>query len=300
MLCANGVAFSYRKPQQQLTEVSFTVAAGEVLGLLGPNGAGKTTLAGLITGHLTPTAGSLTFNRQPVYLGHPDIALVPQEFAFYPRLSVRENLSYFAGMLGLAAPHTRERIANALARCKLTELQNRRAERLSGGFKRRLNVAIALLQAPKLLILDEPTANVDPHSRAFLLHTLREINAEGVAIIYTSHLLSEVEALAHRVMVINKGRIQLQGTLAELLNAQQATATVTLTPAPTSEQANQLGLQPLDNGWWELSLPPRGPSLGTALGQLEAAGFELRQVRFGQRPLEEVYLKCIGGIEEQV
>jgi ABC-2 type transport system ATP-binding protein len=298
LLCAKGVAFSYRKPQQQLAEVSFTVAAGEVLGLLGPNGAGKTTLAGLITGHLTPTAGSLTFNQQPVYLGHPDIALVPQEFAFYPRLSVRENLAYFAGMLGLPAPQTKARIASALERCQLDELQHRRAERLSGGFKRRLNVAIALLQAPQLLILDEPTANVDPHSRAFLLNTLRQLNAEGVAIIYTSHLLSEVEALAHKVMVINAGRVQLQGTLAELLNAQQATATVTLTPTPTPEQALPLGLRALNHGWWELPLNAREPSLSAALGRLEAAGFEPQQVRFGQRPLEEVYLKCIGGIEE--
>ncbi|WP_049721093.1 ABC transporter ATP-binding protein [Gilvimarinus polysaccharolyticus] len=298
MLCVNQLAFSYRKPQKQLVDVSLNIAEGEILGLLGPNGAGKTTLVGLITGQLTPTSGSVHFNTKPVYLGHPDIALVPQEYAFYPRLSVRENLAYFAGVLKLATPQKRQRIIHALARCELSEVEHRRAGQLSGGFKRRLNFAIALLQSPKLLILDEPTANVDPHSRAFLLNTLRELNAEGSAIIYTSHLLSEVETLAHKVAVMNEGRIQLQGQLTDLLSEQLQSISLKLNTNPSAALISELAAQQQAGDWWELNLAASQLSPATALSRLEAAGITVQQIRYGQRRLEEVYLNCISGLKE--
>jgi len=298
LLCAKGLTFSYRQPQQQVVDVSLQVAEGEILGLLGPNGAGKTTLVSLMTGQLTPSSGSITLHKEKVYLGHPDIALVPQEFAFYPRLSVAENLAYFAGVLNLPRKIQQLRSEHAIARCALAEFKSRRAGQLSGGLKRRLNFAIALLQAPKLLILDEPTANVDPHSRAFLLDTLRQLNAEGTAVIYTSHLLSEVESLADTVAVMDQGRILLQGPMSDLLNEQQHSIYVKLTPDPTASLALELNGIKQTDGWWQFYLAGHGKTLATVLTRLESAGVVIEQIRYGQRRLEEVYLSCISGAGE--
>jgi ABC-2 type transport system ATP-binding protein len=124
-----------------------------MLGLLGPNGAGKTTLVSLITGLLKPARGSILLNEAPVRLGDRRIALVPQEYAFYPRLSGRENLNYFAGVQGLTGKAAKQAVDHVLAQCALTSDQHQRAAQYSGGLKRRLNFAIALLARPQLLIL---------------------------------------------------------------------------------------------------------------------------------------------------
>src|SRR5271165_4625583 len=170
--------------------VSFELRRGEILGLLGPNGAGKTTLMALISGLKRPQQGEI--RRAPDVAARGGFALVPQDHAFYPMLTCRENLEFFAGVLGLGGPIGRERIDSAIAVAGLRAVARQRASRCSGGLKRRLNLAIGLVGDPQLLLLDEPTVGVDPQSRAFLLETVRSLRTRGKTVVYTSHYMEEV------------------------------------------------------------------------------------------------------------
>ncbi|MDQ2076980.1 ABC transporter ATP-binding protein [Marinimicrobium sp. ABcell2] len=290
MLSVEALTFGYRKQQTQIVDVSFSLASGDILGLLGPNGAGKTTLVSLIAGLLKPQSGRVLIDGSPTHLGRRDIALVPQEYAFYPRLTARENLLYFAGALGLSRAEARTRTDSALQSCELTDRQHQRAGHYSGGLKRRLNFAIALLQQPRLLILDEPTAGVDPQSRAFLLDTIRQLNQQGTTLIYTSHLLSEVESLCRSVAVLNAGRIILQGDLETLLAEQHSQVHVKLPQTPAPELLAKSPAQSKEQGWWAFDLEASELSVSELLGKLEQAGNSPTQIRYGQQRLEEVFL----------
>jgi ABC-2 type transport system ATP-binding protein len=214
----------YRYPAAEtaaLDDVSFEAFRGEVLGLLGPNGAGKTTLIAHLAGLLTIQRGEIALDGQALATDRARrptrIAIAPQEYAFYPSLTVSENLDCFAGVGGLAGPERKVRIAECLAFAQIERYAKTRADRLSGGLKRRLNLAIALLHRPELFLFDEPTVGVDPQSRAFLLEAVRKLAQSGCAVIYTSHYMEEVEAIADRVVFLDEGRVVKQGGLGELL-----------------------------------------------------------------------------------
>lgn len=217
LLSINDLSFCYPNSSASvLHHISLEVAQGEILGLLGPNGAGKTTLVSLLVGLLKPASGAIMIGDKPAVLGRKDVALAPQEYAFYPQLSIRENLSYFAGVLG---GHNNKSIEQLIDHCSLTSVASIPSGKLSGGEKRRLNLAITLLQNPKILILDEPTANVDPASRAQIIELVQKQNALGTTIIYTSHLLGEVQSFCQTMALIHKGTIALSGELNRLLSA---------------------------------------------------------------------------------
>jgi ABC-2 type transport system ATP-binding protein len=295
LLSITGLGFGYPRQPAHLDGLTLDVARGDILGLLGPNGAGKTTLVSLIAGLLTPAAGSIQLAGKPAALGRPELALVPQEYAFYPRLTGRENLDYFAAVCH-SDPHSRRAaVARALEETGLGELQHQLAGRYSGGFKRRLNIAIALLQAPQLLILDEPTANVDPQSRAFLLDVVRRLNQSGVTIIYTSHLLDEVEALCRSVAVMDRGRILLQGDMHNLL-AEQHCLRLVLPSAPPAH----LAATGIEGGEWEFDLAQLGLSPAQLLLQLERVGLVPLQIQYGQRRLESVFLAALARENERL
>lgn len=205
-----------------LDGISLTVNDGALFGLLGPNGAGKTTLLSLLTGLLPCPKNRIFVAGEDITSGGRrntnGLAMVPQDYAFYLPLTVEENLRFFAGVQGLS----KSKIAESVERCAWrTGIQDRlheRAGRLSGGLKRRLNLAIGLLTEPKLLLLDEPTVGIDPHSRHFILETIRDLNREGTTVIYTSHYMEEVEELCDRVAIMDHGRLLREGPLAELLS----------------------------------------------------------------------------------
>ncbi|WP_020208018.1 ABC transporter ATP-binding protein [Gilvimarinus chinensis] len=297
MLSLNRVSFSYRPHENQIDELSLQVAAGEVLGLLGPNGAGKSTLAALVTGQLTPSHGEVLLDNAQIQLGKSDIALVPQEYAFYPRLTVRENLSYFAGLLPLDRHTIRARIHQSLEQTGLSEVAKTRAEKLSGGYKRRLNFAIALLQQPKLLILDEPTANVDPKSRLDILAAVRAQSHSGCAIIYTSHLLDEVEAIANRVAVMHQGKILLQGDTHTLLTEAASQVRFSSAVAIDSSLCQRLSLSQVSANAYRCDLDKAQLTLPGLIKALDHAGVSLTTLNIGQRRLEEVYLQCLARTE---
>jgi ABC-2 type transport system ATP-binding protein len=202
-----------------LDGASFELREGELLALLGPNGAGKTTLIRAITGRVRLDAGEIRlFDR--VLDGRrtpPELGIVPQEVAIYPLLTARENLAIFGRLHGLSGADLDKQVAWTLDRVGLTDRMNEPVKQFSGGMRRRLNIACGLLHRPRVLLLDEPTAGVDPQSRDRIYDVLGELAAGGVSLLLTTHHLEEAEARCSRTVIIDHGRVIAAGTLAELV-----------------------------------------------------------------------------------
>ena len=205
--------------REALAGLTLSVRSGSLFGLLGPNGSGKTTLISILTGLLDAGSGQVRIEGRAL----PDAsvqgfsALVPQDYAFYPRLTVIENLACFGGVLRLHGAGLEARMSEVMETTGLREHAAKRAEHLSGGLKRRLNLAIGLLNRPRLLFLDEPTVGIDPQSRQFILEAIRGLNAAGTSVVYTSHYMDEVQQLCDSIGVLDEGRLLAQGSLEELL-----------------------------------------------------------------------------------
>jgi ABC-2 type transport system ATP-binding protein len=202
--------------------LSLSVRKGEILGLLGPNGAGKSTSVSLSVGLLAPDAGSVVIdgNLDPAKpeVRHK-IGVAPQALALYDALSGEENLRFFGEMYGLSGGVLDQRVTWCLEFVGLTDRKDDLAGGYSGGMKRRLNLAAALIHDPELLLLDEPTVGVDPQSRNKIFESIEELHRQGRTIIYTTHYMEEAERLCDRIAIIDAGRLLALGTLNELLAA---------------------------------------------------------------------------------
>ncbi|HEX8101363.1 MAG TPA: ABC transporter ATP-binding protein [Solirubrobacteraceae bacterium] len=210
----------YPTGTQALKGVSLTIERGEFFGLLGPNGAGKSTLIHCTTGLAQPTSGSIrVFGHDAIEhyeQARLAVGLAPQELNLDWFLTVEESLDYHAGYFGMPRKERRERAKELLDAFSLTEKKDDRTRTLSGGMKRRLTLARALMHRPPLVILDEPTAGVDVELRLELWHYVQRINREGTTILLTTHYLEEAEQLCDRIAFINGGEIVAQGTNASL------------------------------------------------------------------------------------
>ncbi len=216
---------------EALAGVDLTVAPGAIVGLLGPNGAGKTTLVSIVAGLRRPDAGSVHVCgvdafREP-QRARALIGLAPQETGVYITLTVRDNLRYFAGLAGLRAKQQRARIDEIASTLLLDSLMARTAQTLSGGERRRLHAAIALLHEPRLVLLDEPTTGADVTTRSHLLDLVRDLAAQGSAVVYSTHYLHEIEELEADVTFIDHGRVIASGSLRRLI-AQHGTSALQL------------------------------------------------------------------------
>jgi ABC-2 type transport system ATP-binding protein len=203
--------------------VDLAIAPGQIVALLGPNGAGKTTLVSIATGLRRPDSGRVWINGIDA-VAHsqrvrPLLGLAPQELGFYPTLRVRDNLAFFGRLAGLNRAERRERTLAVTEALGLTELIDRHAGNLSGGEKRRLHTALALLHRPRLLFLDEPTTGADVASRTSILALVRGLVADGCAVCYCTHYLAEVEALGGSVAILEAGRIVVTGELDSIVAA---------------------------------------------------------------------------------
>jgi len=201
-------------------DLSLAIGRGELFGLLGPNGAGKTTTINIIIGGLLPDAGSITLQGS----GSPQdpeikrrIGIVPQSLAVYESLTAHENLNFFGRLYGLQGNELTSNIQRVFELVNLTDRTKDRVKTYSGGMKRRLNIAIALLHRPSLLILDEPTVGVDPQSRNAIFDSLRNLKAEGCTILLTSHYLEEAQQLCDTVAILDEGKLVAKGTVEELI-----------------------------------------------------------------------------------
>ncbi len=201
--------------------VSFEIAPGETYGLLGPNGAGKTTTISMIAGILAPDAGTVVIDGRPVTVndheGKRTLGYVPQQIALFDDLSASENLRFFGGLQGLRGAELARRMAATLDLVGLADRAGDRISTFSGGMQRRANIAVGLLHEPRLLVLDEPTAGVDPQSRNQILESIERLSDAGMAVLYTTHYMEEAERLCDRVGIIDAGRLIAEGTRRELV-----------------------------------------------------------------------------------
>ncbi len=221
MLTVNKVRKSFGKTEV-VKGVTFSVEKGEAFGLLGPNGAGKSTIISMICGLLPYNEGEITVGGFSVK-DHPleikrKIGVVPQDIALYPTMSALDNLLFWGKMYGLTGRDVRKRSDEVLDFVGLSDRAKDKIETFSGGMKRRINIGAALMHKPELLIMDEPTVGIDPQSRNHILETVKELNKEGMTIIYTSHYMEEVEFLCKRIGIIDHGEVIAVGTKEDLCN----------------------------------------------------------------------------------
>lgn len=195
---------------------------GKISGLLGPNGAGKTTTISIMCGLVMPDTGTIEVMglnaRTQMHRILQKTGIVTQQIALYPLLTAWENLLYIGGLYNIPQPQLQDKIAFLLERFGLQNSAHKKVKHYSGGMKRRCNIIASLLHDPELLILDEPTAGVDIHSRAMILDFLQAYNEEGHTILYTSHLLEEAERLCHEIAIVDNGRLVVQGSIDTLKN----------------------------------------------------------------------------------
>jgi len=249
LLQVDGISKSYGE-RRAVDGVSFQVRQGQTVGLIGPNGAGKSTTVGMICGLLRPDTGTITLDGAPVGQGaspaNAHIGYVPQDLALYEDLAAIDNLKLFGALYGLKGAHLKQRCDAVLALVNLADRARDKPSTFSGGMKRRLNIAAALLHDPQLLILDEPTGGVDPQSRNAIFDTLEALQAQGRALIYTSHYMEEVERLADHIVIIDHGRVLADETPAALYQRLPAQAALhaELAAPPTATLLGALRAQP--------------------------------------------------------
>lgn len=202
--------------------ISFTVNKGDIFGLLGPNGAGKSTTISMISTLLKPNSGDITYKGESIIKNpkiiQKNLGVVPQEIALYQQLTGYDNMKFWGHAYGLRGKELKKRIDEVSEIIGLTDRLKDRVTKYSGGMKRRLNIGVALLHEPEILIMDEPTVGIDPQSRNHILDTVIELNKKGMTIIYTSHYMEEVEKLCSNICIMDKGKIIASGTKEEIVN----------------------------------------------------------------------------------
>lgn len=206
---------------QAVQDASFKAEAGEVLSLLGPNGAGKSTTISMLSGLLTPTDGDASIMGHSVTkepeAAKASLGVVPQDIALYPDLSARENLVFWGKMYGLRGAALKSRVDEVLEIIGLADRRKDHVGKFSGGMKRRVNIGAALLHKPAVLIMDEPTVGIDPQSRRHILDNVKELNQQGMTVLYTTHYMEEAAELSRHIAIMDKGKVIAYGTHDELI-----------------------------------------------------------------------------------
>jgi ABC-2 type transport system ATP-binding protein len=206
---------------QAVQDASFSAEAGEVLSLLGPNGAGKSTTISMLSGLLTPNGGDASIMGHSVTkepeAAKSSLGVVPQDIALYPDLSARENLVFWGKMYGLRGAALKSRVDEVLEIIGLADRQKDYVSKFSGGMKRRVNIGAALLHKPAVIIMDEPTVGIDPQSRRHILDNVKELNRQGMTVLYTTHYMEEAAELSNHIAIMDMGKVIAYGTHDELI-----------------------------------------------------------------------------------
>ena len=295
---------TYDNGVQALKGVSLDVAPGDFYALLGPNGAGKSTLIGIVSSLVNKTSGQvevfgtdLTAQRSAAMRL---LGLVPQEMNFNMFEKPRDILVNYAGFYGVPRAEALRRADEELARAQLADKADKMSRTLSGGMKRRLMIARAMMTRPRLLILDEPTAGVDIEIRRGMWRTLREINAAGTTIILTTHYLEEAEALCRNLAIIDKGSIVAQGTMRAMLAQLDVEGFLFDIDGELPEPLPQIEgttLTRLDAHTLDLDMP-RAMDLNRVFAALAAAGIRVRSMRTKSNRLEELFVRMTSRPQE--
>ena len=274
-------------------QLSLTIQQGETFGLLGPNGAGKSTTISMIVGLLPPdvgtvsilsgTPGSPTLPQVRRHLG-----LAPQALSLYEELTALDNLRFFGKLYGLHGERLQQRVEWCLDFSKLRERQHDRVGTFSGGMQRRLNLAVALIHEPHLVLLDEPTVGVDPQSRNHVFDCIEQLKSAGLTIIYTTHYMEEAQRLCDRVGIIDGGRMLACDTVPELIRQHAAASTVRATLGEVPPSVSLPG--EVIEGQWQFDAVDPMP----IVTQLAQQGVEFATLTLTQPTLESVFLKLTG------
>jgi ABC-2 type transport system ATP-binding protein len=293
-------------PRRALDGLSLTIRPGETFGLLGPNGAGKTTTVSILAGLLRPDRGVLRWDGAPVE-GRSEafkrrIGYVPQDLALIEELDARANLNLFGALYGLGGLALRRAVDEALDFVGLRDRAGDVVKHYSGGMKRRLNLAAALLHDPALLLLDEPTVGVDPQSRNAIFEGLETLKARGKTLVYTTHYMEEAERLCDRIAIIDAGRILAEGTLAELLARLPAPNVLAVDleadpePGMTDRFTDLPGVAQAELDGRRLRLTLDDPALrtGPVLETLRCGGLAWSHLHTERASLEAVFLNLTG------
>jgi len=225
--------------------VSLEIEEGEIFGLLGPNGAGKTTTISMISTRIRPTSGEIEVYGKSVTRdvngARRLLNVAPQEEALYPSLTGEENLVFFCRLYGVPNAERRHRVEEALELVQLTARKDDRVSTYSGGMRRRLNLGCAVVTRPRVLLLDEPTVGVDPHSRGHIFDAVRNLRAEGMTVVYTTHYMEEAEDLCDRIGIMDEGRLIALGTLPQILSRSRANEVIELRLAEPPSDLDAIG-----------------------------------------------------------
>jgi ABC-2 type transport system ATP-binding protein len=304
LLSVNNLVKTYGE-RRAVDGVSFRVLPGQTVGLLGPNGAGKSTIVGMLCGLLAPDAGDIFLGGERVAPGASAvkrrIGVVPQDLALVDELSALENLKLFGALYGLRGKLLAERIQMVLGQVNLLDRARDKPATFSGGMKRRLNIAAALMHDPQLLILDEPTVGVDPQSRNAIFDTLEALQAQGKALIYTSHYMEEVERLADHIVIIDHGKVLADESPAALHSRLAAQAALRVELAEPAHAAlldglrGQRGVTSLtaEGGALDIGLAQAADAL-PVMGWLQQAGCRPLHFATARTSLEDIFLNLTG------
>jgi ABC-2 type transport system ATP-binding protein len=286
-------------------DLYISVEEGEIFGLLGPNGAGKSTTLSVLSGLLKPSSGDVTVAGHSVKSDAMQVkrllGIVPQEIALYPRLSAKTNLRFWGEMYGLGGRALDSRIAEVLEMVGLAKRANESIAKFSGGMKRRVNLAVGILGNPRLLILDEPTAGVDPQSRNHIFELVKTLNSAGTTVIYTSHYMEEVELLCNRVAIVDQGRLIASGTVESLLkNAAEHQEVEIGSPQISEDLVARLRAIPVisqvrqEEQSVRLITDDAEKALALAFGCFVGAGRKVSRIEIHKPNLEGLFIKLTG------
>ncbi|MBR6242399.1 MAG: ABC transporter ATP-binding protein [Ruminococcus sp.] len=291
------------KDLKAVDNISFSVEKGKIYGILGPNGAGKSTTIKMISGLLKPDSGKITYeDGQKITKWSKNIGLVPQEIAIYSELTAEENLRYFASLYKISGAERDERVRETLKFVGLLDVKDKRSGEYSGGMKRRLNIACALIHLPKLIIMDEPTVGIDPQSRNYILETVLELNKKGTSVIYTSHYMEEVEKICDRIVILDHGKVILNDDKINIKNRFLDIQKImfSLSDNVTDELKSRLSavngvtkVEVSDNELtcsYKVSQHPQGDIMSV----ITESGFKINNMSMTEQDLETVFLSLTG------
>ncbi|MDO4926548.1 MAG: ABC transporter ATP-binding protein [Turicibacter sp.] len=288
-----------------LDNINFEIEKGEIFGLIGPNGAGKSTLINIMTTLIDATNGSVEIGGYDIKKNPIEakslIGLVPQELALFEEMNAYDNLQFFGSLYGLSRKVLKQRIEEALQVTGLSDHRKQKVKKFSGGMKRRLNIAAAIMHHPQILIMDEPTVGVDPQSRNHIFEFIRHMNQQNnTTIIYTSHYMEEIEELCSKVFIIDLGKEIAYGSKEQIksLSAEQTKVILNLNHSNANivlhlKQLN--GVLAVDEMSNQLSLTiNQSFKLASVITTLEEADVQLQSISYEQPRLEDVFLWLTG------
>lgn len=288
---------------EALKGISFAIQKGEFYGLLGPNGAGKTTTISIMSSILKPDSGEVIIDGMNIDT-HPGqakqlIGVVPQEIALYGDLTASENLHFWGGLYGVSSSELKKRSEEVLHLFGLYDRRNDNVKTYSGGMKRRINIAAALLHQPKILFMDEPTVGIDPQSRNLIFEVIEKLHKEGMTIVYTTHYMEEAERFCDRIGIIDNGQIIAEGTLKELKSNSALKEVVVV----TYDHADESKLKELSAQWPDSNLSENKISFYAADVQSALSGIisgsgrmgaDISNIEIQRTNLETIFLSLTG------